>query len=464
MRISLTALAALVLLAVPLGVEPAVARVQKEDALAREIFRELIEINTTESSGNTTTAAEAVAARLKNAGFPESDVQVLAPSPRKGNLVARYRGNGRQRPLLLLAHLDVVEALREDWTTDPFALVERAGFFYGRGAIDDKAMAAIWTATFIRLRGEGYTPDRDLILALTADEEGGPENGVKWLLENHRELIDAEWCLNEGGGSQSRDGRPVFHAVQMAEKTYQNFLLETRSPGGHSSRPSRDNAIYRLAAGLTRLEKFEFPIRLTEVTTTYYRRMADLQIGQPAADMRAIATGKADKNAVARITASPYDNALLRTTCVATRLDAGHADNALPQAARALVNCRILPGESADATKKAIVRALQDDRISITAVGAAQANIASPVTPAILETIERVTETMWPGTPVIPTMSTGATDGMYLRLAGIPTYGVPGLFSDPNDNRAHGMDERIGVREFYDGREFLYRLVRAMSS
>jgi acetylornithine deacetylase/succinyl-diaminopimelate desuccinylase-like protein len=389
---------------------------------------------------------------------------VLAPQPRKGNLVARYRGEGKRQPLLLLAHLDVVDARREDWTTDPFKLVERGNYFYGRGAIDDKAMAAIWVATFIRLRREGFTPDRDLILALTADEEGGPHNGVKWLIENRRDAIDAALCLNEGGGSQSRNGRPLFHAVQTAEKTYQNFLLEVKGPGGHSSRPTRDNAIYRLAAGLTRLGKFEFPIRLNEVTTAYYRRMAELQTGQAAADMRAIASGRTDKNAIARITASPYDNAMLRTTCVATRQEAGHADNALPQTARALVNCRLLPGDSVAATQAAIVRALDDDRISVTALSAAEPSPASPLAPELLGAIERVARALWPDTPVIPTMSTGATDGMFLRRAGIPTYGVPGLFNDPDDNRAHGMDERLGVREFYEGREFLYRLVKALSS
>jgi acetylornithine deacetylase/succinyl-diaminopimelate desuccinylase-like protein len=433
-------------------------------ALAREIYRELIEINTTESSGDTTAAAEAMAVRLKAAGFPSADVQVVTPAPRKGNLVARFRGAGKAPPLLLLAHLDVVEARREDWTTDPFTLVERGGYFYGRGTIDDKAMAAIWMAAFIRLRAEGFAPNRDLILALTADEENGPNNGVRWLVENRKEIIDAALCLNEGGGSQTRNGKALFHAVQTAEKSYQSFQLTVKTAGGHSSRPTRENAIYRLATGLTRLSKLEFPVRLTEVTAAYYRRMAEFQTGQVAADMRAMASGRADKNAIARMTASPYDNALLRTTCVPTRLDAGHADNALPQTARALVNCRLLPGDSVAETQVAIARALNDDHIAVAPVGTAQPSPASPLTRELFETIERVAGVMWPGTPVIPTMSTGATDGMYLRQAGIPTYGVPGLFSDPDDNRAHGMDERLGVKEFYEGREFLYRLIKALSS
>src|SRR5262250_881892 len=435
-----------------------------DNRFAREIFRELIEINTTDSNGNTTRAAEAMARRLTAAGFPEADIQVVGPNPRKMNLVARYQGAGRRRPLLLLAHLDVVEALREDWSLDPFAFVEKDGYFWGRGTSDDKAMAAVWIATLIRFRQEHFVPDRDLIVALTADEEGGDYNGVQWLLANHRELIDAECALNEGGESQMKDGKYVLNAVQSSEKIYQSFRLETRNPGGHSSRPVKDNAIYRLAEGLTRLSKYQFPIRLNEVTTEYYRRMATLYSGQTAADMRALAKNPSDHAAAERLSKSPYDNALLRTTCVATRLEAGHADNALPQTARAIVNCRILPGDSSSEVRSTLIRVLQDPKISVSALDNATLSEPSPLKPEIFRAIEQITTEMWPGVPVVPSMSTGATDGLFLRNAGIPTYGVSGFFENVEDTRAHGRDERLGVKQFYEGREFLYRLVKALSS
>jgi acetylornithine deacetylase/succinyl-diaminopimelate desuccinylase-like protein len=432
--------------------------------LARDIYRELIEINTTDSSGDTTKAAEAMAARLKAAGFDESDVQVLAPNPRKGNLVARYRGTGRRQPLLLLAHLDVVEAARADWSVDPFKLLERDGFFWGRGTTDDKAMAAVWIATLIRYRQEQYMPDRDLIVALTADEEGGDFNGVQWLLATHRELIKAEYALNEGGESQMKDGKYVLNAIQPSEKMYQSFRLEVRNPGGHSSRPLKDNAIYRLAEGLTRLSKYQFPVRLNEVTSEYYRRIAALNTGQTAADMKAVAKNPADNGAATRLSKSPYDNALLRTTCVATRLEAGHAENALPQTARAIVNCRILPDDSPAEVRATLIRILDDPKISVSALGEAIPSKPSPLKPEIIGAIERITAEMWPGVPIVPVMSTGATDGLYLRNAGIPTYGISGFFENVDDTRAHGRDERLGVKQFYEGREFLYRLVKALSS
>src|SRR5262245_32426527 len=342
----------------------------EDDRLARDIYRELIEINTTDSIGNTTKAAEAMAARLKEAGFPATDIQVLGPNPRKGNLVARYPGAVRRKPLLRLAHLDVVEARRQDWSVDPFKFLERDGFFWGRGATDDKAMAAAWIATLIRYRQERYVPDRDLIVALTADEEGGDYNGVQWLLANHRELIDAEYALNEGGESQIKDGKYVLNAVQSSEKVYQSFRLEVRNPGGHSSRPVSENAIYRLAQGLTRLSKYEFPIKLNEVTTEYYRRLAMLSTGQAAADMNAVAKANPSRAAALRLAKSPYDNAMLRTTCVATQLEAGHAENALPQTARAVVNCRILPGESPMEVRATLIRILDDPKISVSAIAA----------------------------------------------------------------------------------------------
>ena len=439
---------------------------QVDNQLARDIYKELIEINTTESAGNTTAAAEAMAARLREAGFPEDDIQVLGANPRKGNLVARYRGNNRMKPLLLLAHLDVVEALRTDWSVDPFQLTETNGYFMGRGTTDDKAMAAIWVATFIRLRREGYVPDRDLILALTADEEadGSGSNGVTWLLKNHREWIDADFALNEGGESLIKDGKYLFNSVQASEKVYQSFQLEVRNPGGHSSRPVKDNAIYHLAEGLTRLSKFQFPARLNEVTLSYFEKMAQLETGQLALDMKAVTKNHSDKGAIAHLSAFPYENALLRTTCVVTRVEAGHADNALPETARAVVNCRIFPGESSDVVRAVLIKVLEDPAISVSPIGNAPHSDASPLRPDVMGAVEHVTNDMWPGVPVIPVMSTGATDGLYLRNAGIPTYGISGFFQDLNDMRAHGRDERLGVKQFYEGREFLYRLVKALSS
>ena len=435
-----------------------------QNKLAHDIYKELIEINTTDSAGNTTVAAEAMAARLKAAGFPEADVQVLGPDVRKSNLVARYRGTGQQKPLLLLAHLDVVEAKREDWSVDPFTLIEKDGYFWGRGTTDDKAMAAAWIAAFIRLHEEHYMPSRDVIVALTADEEGGNFNGVQWLLAKHRDLIDAEFALNEGGESVLKNGKFLLNAIQPSEKIYQSFRLEVRNAGGHSSRPVKDNAIYHLAFGLTRLADHEFPVRLNEVTIEYYKRMAGLFEGQTAADMKAIAKNPPDRSALARLSKSSYDNAMLRTTCVATRLEGGHADNALPQTARAVVNCRIIPGDSPDEVRSRLVRVLNDPKILVTPIDDAIASEPSPLKPEIIGAIERITAEMWPGIPLIPVMSTGATDGLYLRNAGIPTYGISGFFEDVDDQRAHGRDERLGIKQFYEGREFLYRVVKAFSS
>ncbi len=434
-----------------------------EDLLVREILRELIEINTTDSpAGDCTLAAQAMASRLRAAGFAEEDVKVVGPNPRKRNLVARLRGAGTRKPLLLLAHLDVVEARREDWSMDPFRFVEKDGYFYGRGTSDDKGQAAIWMATMIRLKQEGYKPNRDIVMALTADEEGGTSNGVQWLLKEHRDLIDAEFALNEGGGGQMKNGKRVLNSVQASEKIYQSYKLEVTNAGGHSSRPTPDNAIYHLADGLTRLSRFQFPVRLNEVTSSYFSKMAGLGSGAAASDMRDVVRN--DSKAIARLSESPYENALMRTTCVATRLDGGHADNALPQMARATVNCRILPGESENETRAAIVRVLNNPRISVTPIDEFMASDASPLRAAVMNPIERITAEMWPGLPVVPIMSTGATDGLYLRNAGIPTYGVSGIFNDVDDNRAHGKDERIGVQSIFDAREFLYRLVKAYTS
>ncbi len=435
----------------------------KTKQLAFDIYKQLIEINTTDSIGNNTTAAQAMAARLKAAGFPAADVQVLAPDPRKGNLVARLHGTGNEKPLLLVAHLDVVEARREDWSIDPFVLTEKDGYYYGRGTSDDKAMAAIWIATLIRLKSEGFVPDRDLIVALTSDEEtGGKFNGVSWLIREHRDLIDAAFALNEGGSGRLKDGKRLFNGVGASEKVYVTFALETHNKGGHSSVPRNDNAIYQLANGLVKLEKYQFPVTLNEVTRAFFERMSSIEEGPAAANMKAVLTG--DAAAAARLSETPTYNNQLRTTCVATRLEGGHADNALPQSARAIINCRILPGQSADAVRDTIASVLADPGIEISWIEKAKPSIPSPLTPAVMKPIADVTAEFWPGTPVLPLMSAGASDGLYLRNAGIPTYGVSGLFGEVSDSRAHGKDERVRIDSFYDSVQFLYVLVKRLSS
>jgi acetylornithine deacetylase/succinyl-diaminopimelate desuccinylase-like protein len=434
---------------------------------AKEIFKELIEINTSDTpAGSVTKAAEAMATRLRAAGFAAADVQLLGPDAKKHNLVARLRGSGARRPLLLLAHLDVVEAKREDWSFDPFGFLEKDGFYYGRGTSDDKSMAAILTANLIRLKQESFRPDRDLILALTADEEGGRFNGVDWLIRTNRSLIDAELALNEGGSGQMTNGKYQINQVQASEKLYQDFRLESRNPGGHSSRPVRDNAIYHLAAGLARLETFDFPVNLNEVTRAYFERMAAFEADPRLAEaMRAVARPNPDRQAITRLSSSSaYYNALMRTTCVATRLEGGHANNALPQLAAANVNCRILPGEAPAAIKKQLEDVLADPKISVSFVDEARPSQPSPLTPAVMGPVESVTKAMWPSVTVVPVMGTGATDGLYLRNAGIPTYGIEGIFYETEDNRSHGRDERVGVKQFYEGLEFQYRLIKALSS
>jgi len=433
--------------------------------LLREIYQELVEINTTNSVGDNTKAAETMARRLLAAGFPAADVQVLAPAPRKGNLVARLHGTGARRPLLLLAHLDVVEASREDWSVEPFTLLERDGYFYGRGTSDDKAMAAVFVANLIRFRQERFVPDRDIIVALTADEEGGGHNGVAWLLANHRALIDAELAVNEGGGGAIKNGVYLSNNLQASEKIVQSYRLEVKNPGGHSSLPVKDNAISQLAGGLARLGEFDFPVRLDEVNRTFFERTAAIVPGALGDDMRAIAGGSRDPQVVARLAgAGPVFNSRLRTTCVATRLEGGHATNALPQTARAVVNCRVMPGDSEDEVRRTLVGVLANDKITVTPLNQFFPSPASPLTRDVMRAVEAVTAAMWPGVPVVPTMSTGATDSRFLRTAGIAAYGTSGMFGDIDDIRAHGRDERMLVRSLYEGQDYLYRLARALAS
>jgi len=446
------------------GLDAQPAALAPHQQLLREIYQELIEINTTNSVGDNTKAAEAMARRLLAAGFPAADVQVLSPAPRKGNIVARLRGTGARRPLLLLAHLDVVEANREDWSVDPFKLLEKDGYFYGRGTTDDKAMAAAFVANLIRYRQEGFVPDRDLIVALTADEEGGGHNGVAWLLKEHRGLIDAEMALNEGAGGSLSSGQRVSNGLQASEKIFQSYRLEVTNKGGHSSLPVKDNAIWHLAGGLARLADFDFPVNLDEVNRQFFEWVATRVGGSLGNDIRAVARGERNPEIVARVAAmGPVFNSRLRTTCVPTRLEGGHADNALPQTARAVVNCRVLPNEAEEDVRQQLIRVLANDKIKVTPVNRFFPSPASSLTPEIMGPVERVTQAMWPGVPVAPMMATGATDSRYLRAAGIPAYGTSGMFGDVDDIRAHGRDERMLVQSLYEGQEYLYRLVKALS-
>jgi acetylornithine deacetylase/succinyl-diaminopimelate desuccinylase-like protein len=431
----------------------------------REIYKELVEINTTDSAGSCTEAAQALAARLKAAGLSAQDVQVIVPpgGPKKGNLVARYRGSGAKKPLMLLGHLDVVEAKREDWERDPFKLVEENGYFYARGAADDKAMVAVFAANLIRYRREGYRPERDLIQVATCDEEIVPSqfSGIVYLLKNHRNLIDAEFALNEGGiGLLDKNGKYLRMSIQAGEKVFQTYQLEVTNPGGHSMIPVKDNAITHLAGGLVRLGAYDFPFKLSATTRAYFERMSGIETGQAAADMKAILREPPDADAIARLSANPLNNSTFRTTCVATMLEAGHATNALPQRARATVNCRILPGESVAEVRATLVRVVADDKISITPTHEPTLSPPPPLTSEIIGPIERVSAQMWPGVPVVPTLLAGATDGRFTINAGIPTYGVNGMFRDPDGSGVHGLNERIRVRSLYEGHEFLYRLVK----
>src|SRR6266403_1323570 len=406
------------------------SQAQIDDAtrkLSYDVFKQLIEVNSTDSVGSVTAASEAMAQRFRDAGFPGADIQILGPKDRKKNLVVRLHGMGKHKPILLIGHLDVVEAHPEDWTTDPFRFVEKDGFYYGRGTQDMKSGDAIMVTTLIHFKKEGYTPDRDIILALTADEEGGKSNGVDWLLKNHRDLIDAEIVLNhDGGGILSDHGKPVMMTVDATEKLYADFQLAVTNPGGHSSLPRPDNAIYSLA------------------------------------------------DALARLSRDPIDNSTTHTTCVATRLNAGHANNALPQRAEATVNCRIEPGHSAEEVRKDLINILADPNITVRYVDnfgnisdSAPDRKSFPPPPLrrdVFAPLEKITSEMWPGTPVVPDMATGASDGIYTMSEGMPTYGIAGIAIDRDDIRAHGRDERLGVESYYKGVDFFYRYLKAVTS
>jgi len=437
----------------------------------RSLYKELVETNTTLSVGSCTLAAERMAARLKAAGFAGADAEVFVPPghPKEGGLLAVYPGREPKLPaILLLAHIDVVEAKREDWTRDPFTLVEENGSFYARGSVDDKSEAAIWVDTLIRYRGENYRPRRTLKLALTCGEEtAGAFNGAEWLTKNRRQQIDAGFALNEGAsGELDANGQKVSLDVEAGEKFPQNYRLEVTNPGGHSSRPVKDNAIYHLAAALTRISAYEFPAQFTDGNRAYFAGMAKIQAARGdsavASAMNAFLKDPADAASLALVSAKdPSWNATLRTTCVATMLDAGHATNALPQRARANVNCRIFPGVSPDAVRAKLEELVADPAVKVTELETRGPTAAPPpLTRAVLGPIEKLAQEFWPGVPVLPILQAGATDGEFTNAVGIPTYGFAPTFFGPDLGHIHGLNEYMGVKSLLEGREFLYRLVK----
>ena len=444
--------------------------------LAHDVFKQLIEINSTDSVGSTTIAAEAMRKRLLDAGFPAADVVVLGPNERKGNMVARYRGRAgsTKKPVLIIGHIDVVEAKREDWTTDPFVFTEKDGYFYGRGTQDMKESDAASVTTFIRLKREGFVPDRDIILALTADEEGGKSNGVDWLIKNHRELVDAEFVLNaDAGGLNTEKGKPVNIGVEATEKLYADYQLTVTNPGGHSSLPKKDNAIYHLANALGRLGAYQFPVELNAVTRGYFEAMAKIETGRVAADMQGVLKTPPDADAIARLSESALYNSTMRTTCVATMVQAGHARNALPQRAEANVNCRILPGHTPAEVRAELTKVFADPKVEVKLVNDAGAlsdrgeNEVSvtppPLNKEVFSALRTVVDQMWPDLPIVPEMETGASDSKITMAAGMPSYGFSGMGIDADDVRAHGKDERIGVEAFYTGVDFDYRFLKTLT-
>ena len=442
---------------------------EADRALARDILRELVDINTTHAYGSTA-AAQIIQKQLLAAGFPAEDVVLIAPAdkPSKGNVVVRFRaqhGKKGSKPVLFLGHLDVVEAKPEDWSTNPFELVEKDGWFYGRGTQDMKDGDAALLETLIRLKREHFAPKRDLIVAFTADEEaGGDADGPALLLKEHRDLIDAQLALNfDGGGGGLKNGERLYFELGTSEKVYVTFTAETTSPGGHGSLPGPDNAIYRLADGLARLERYQFPVMLTDTTRESFRRFAALESAQERADRLAVTAAPPDPAAAARLSQTVRLNAQLRTTCVATLISGGHAENALPQRARATIQCRMMPNDSAANVQAELTAALNDPKISLAVDVAPIPSPESPPTRPILDLVTKVVHSMWPAVPIIPTMATGYSDGRQTRSAGIPTYDVSGLWADVDDNRAHGRDERIGVQPFDESVEYTYRLMKAFA-
>ena len=436
---------------------------------ARDIFRELVEINTSVTTGNITAGAVAMAARFRAAGIPDSDIFIGGPRPERHNVVARLRGKNPagRKPLLLLAHLDVVEALKADWSPefDPFRFTEKDGYYYARGVADDKAMASIFVANLFRMRAEGFVPDRDIIIALTADEESGPFNGVAWLTAEHRALVDAGIVINEGGEGTLRNGKPIANYIELAQKITTNYTLKAVNRGGHSSVPRTDNAITSLADALAKVGRHRFPVQLSDVTRAFFIETAKVEAPRMATAMRALVADPSDRAALATVTGDDEYNTILRTTCVATMLSGGHATNALPQLAEANVNCRIYPTESAEVVRAALERVIADTTVQVVIKTQRPSSPPAAMSAEIMEAVTQATREVFGDIPVIPTMLAGATDSRFFRSLGIPAYGVSGLFMDPTtDARAHGRDERMRIQSYFEGQEFLYRLTKSLAS
>ena len=441
-----------------------------QQEFTRGIYKELVEIQTGVTTGNITTAALAMAKRFRDAGIPEADIFVGGPRPDKHNVVARIRGRRGAdggKPLLLLAHIDVVEALKADWSPDldPFVFTERDGYYYGRGTADDKAMASIFVANAFRMKQEGWVPDRDVIIALTADEESGPANGVDWLLKNHPELVDAGLVINEGGGGTLRDGKPLFNGIGAAEKITTNLTLRASNRGGHSSVPRDDNAITALADALAKVGRYKFPIEFNEVTRAFFSRIADLETPAMGRAMKALVADANDAAALKVVAADPRYNSMLRTTCVATGLTGGHATNALPQLAEANINCRLYPTASADSVRATFERLIADTTVHVLIKSQRPSTPIAGIPQELVQPVAKLTREMFGDIPVIPLMATGASDSRFFRARGVPAFGVSGLFSDPSvDARAHGRDERMSVKSYFEGQEFLYRLTKELAT
>ena len=444
---------------------PALAQTRPDQQRFRALYKELIETNTSLSAGSCTLAASRMAAHLKAAGYPDADLHPFSvpDHPKEGGLVAILHGSdSKAKAILLLGHLDVVEAKREDWTRDPFTLIEEGGYFYGRGTADMKAQVAAWVDAMVRYKEEGFKPRRSIKMALTCGEETSTAfNGAGWLATHERALIDAEFALNEGGGGRlDASGKPLILTVQAAEKFPQNYQLEVTNPGGHSSRPVPNNAIYHLAAGLTKISTYQFPFQASDITKAYFAKMGPQVGGEMGAAMTAFSKG--DMMAAPVLAKDPSYNSVLHTTCIPTLLSAGHANNALPQRADANINCRIFPGTSVEEVRAKLQELVGDSEIKVTASDKRSEvpKGPQPLTPVIFKPVEDLAAKMWPGVPVVPFMSAGATDGAFLTPAGIPTYGVSGMFGDPDGNGAHGLNERLRVKSVYDGRDFLYQIVK----
>ena len=469
MKKSIAALVGAALLAGP-ALAQTQAPLRPDQAAFRALYKELVETNTTLSTGSCTLAAERMAARLRAAGMPDSQLTLFAApeNPKEGGLVAVYPGTSKTaKPILAIAHIDVVEAKAEDWTRDPFTLIEEGGYFYARGAYDDKAMAAALVDALIRFQQAGYKPRRTVKIALTCGEEtNGAFNGAQWLAANRRELIDAEFALNEGGGGDSDGkGNILGQSVQVGEKTFATYRLETRNPGGHSSVPRPDNAIYQLARALTKLETHEFPVEFSDTTRTYFREAGAGRKDAVGAAMVALSANPANKAAEATVNTEPFLHSNLRTTCVATMLDGGHARNALAQRAGAYVNCRIFPGHPVEAIRSELAAIIGDPGVSVTVLAPLRPSPpAPPLDPRIIEPMKRVAAKYFPGIPVVPVMANGYTDATFLGAAGIPTYGIPGWWGNPDGNGVHGLNERIEARSLYVGRDYLFDLIKAYAN